>query len=132
MTRGKFLLSSLLIASAFSFAAQAQSGRWEYLGESNVDGAIDHDRIRVGNRNAYRAIQIHVERAAVSFDRVIVHYGNGEAVPITLANTIHAGQKTRVIDLPGNRRYIDNVEFYYRRGNWNNANKPKVRLFGMM
>lgn len=126
------LSSSLLVAFAFAACAQAQVGRWNYLGEANVDGAIDHDRIRVGNRNAYRAIQIHVERAAVTFDRVIVHFGNGQAVPIQLANTIRAGQKTRVIDLPGERRYIDNVEFFYRRGNWNNANKPKVRLYGMM
>jgi len=35
-----------------------------------------------------------------------------------------------VIDLPGNRRVIESVEFWYERGNWASA-KPKVRLWGM-
>jgi hypothetical protein len=131
MTR-RALLASFLFVTFFAICAYAQPGRWEYLGEANVDGGQDHDRIRVNNRSPYRAIQIQVERAAVTFDRVIVHFGNGQSAPIQLANTIRAGSKTRVIDLPGDRRYIDNVEFYYRKGNWQNTSKPKVRLFGMM
>jgi hypothetical protein len=125
----KVVLSSLLLT--FCLASLGQAQRSQYLGEANVDGGMDHDRIQVSNRTPYRAIQIQVDRAAVTFERVIVHFGNGQSTPIQIANTIRAGGKTRVIDLPGERRFIDNVEFFYRRGNWNNANKPKVRLFGI-
>jgi hypothetical protein len=130
--RTKRIFAPFLLLAAIVATAQAQQGQWQYLGEANVDGAIDHDMIRVGNRAAFRAIQIRVENSAVTFDRVIVHYGNGQAAPIQIAQTIKAGNATRAITLPGERRYINSVEFFYRRGNWNNSRRPKVRLFGMV
>jgi hypothetical protein len=59
-----------------------------------------------------------------------VHFGNGSSDPIAIRAKIPAGGKTRVIDLPGNRRVIESVEFWYERGNWASA-RPKVRLWGM-
>lgn len=133
MTKLKVLLSSFVLLASLVTMAQAQrGGRWQYLGEANVDGAVDHDRIRVSGGRPFRAIQIHVENSAINFDRVIVHFGNGQSTPLRMANIIPAGGKTRVIDLPGERRIIDNVEFYYRKANWNNLRRPKVRLFGMV
>lgn len=106
-------------------------GRWEYLGEANVDGGVDHDIIRVGSRDGlFRAIQIKVQGGAIDFQRVIVHYGNGQRETIELRSRIAAGGSTRVIDLPGDRRVIEGVEFFYARANWR-SRKPKVRLFGM-
>jgi hypothetical protein len=87
----------LLSSSAVSFAQ-----RWQYLGEANVDGAADHDNIVVsGSRGAFRAIQIKVQRAPIEFDRVVVHYGDGDSEPIHIRSRIPAGGQTRVIDLPG-------------------------------
>lgn len=115
----------------FSCSAVALAQRWEYLGEANVDGAVDHDNIVVtGRRGAFRAIQIRVQRAPIEFDRVVVHYGDGESEPIHIRNRIPAGGQTRVIDLPGNRRIIRSVEFWYARAS-RSRRKPKVRLFGM-
>ena len=106
-------------------------GRWEYLGEANVDGMVDHDMIHVGrHEGTFRAIQIKVEKGPIEFQRVIVHYGNGAGSPIELRHRIPAGGQTRVIDLPGDRRVITGVEFFYSKGNWA-SRKPKVRLFGM-
>jgi hypothetical protein len=113
-------------------ASHAQeNARWEYLGEANVDGATDHDRITVtGERGRFRAIHLKVEIAAIEFDRVIVHYGNGSSEPIFIRARIPAGGQTRVIDLPGGRRIIRSVEFWYDRAN-PGGNRPKVRLFGL-
>jgi hypothetical protein len=109
----------------------AQRGRWEYLGEANVDGAVDHDRIMVtAARGEYRAIRIRVENGPIDFDRVVVHFANGESAPIAIRARIRAGGQTRAIDLPGRRRIIESVEFWYSRARrW--ERKPKVRLFGM-
>ena len=68
--------------------------------------------------------------APVRFDHVVVHFGNGSSDPIAIRSRIPAGGKTRVIDLPGNRRVIQSVEFWYERGGWGPA-KPKVRLWGV-
>lgn len=124
------LLGFLLLLFSATSASRAQ-GVWVYLGQSNVDGARDHDNIVVTRaRGAFHAIQIHVEKSAIEFDRVIVHYGNGTGEPIPIRSVIPAGGQTRVIDLPGGSRFIRSVEFYYARANFNGL-KPKVRLFGM-
>lgn len=115
----------LLIASA----AFAQRGRWEYLGEANVDGAVDHDRITVTRREGtFRGIQLRVEKAAIKFDRVIVHYGNGSSEPIPIRARIEPGGRTRTIDLPGERRVINSVEFFYERAAFRGG---RVRLWGL-
>jgi len=125
--RFRFLAATLLLGLASTALAQ----KWEYLGEANVDGGVDHDRIVVtAAKGEYRAIEIRVEKGAIKFDHVVVHFGNGSSDPIAIRSRIPAGGKTRVIDLPGNRRVIDSVEFWYERGNWA-SEKPKVRLWGM-
>jgi len=112
-------------------SAVALAQRWQYLGEANVDGAVDHDNIVVsGSRGEFRAIQIKVQRAPIEFDRVVVHYRDGDSEPIQIRSRIPAGGQTRVIDLPGNRRVIRSVEFWYGRAS-RSPRKPKVRLFGM-
>jgi hypothetical protein len=116
---------------SFSALAYGQRGRWEYLGEANVDGAVDHDRITVtAQRGSFRAIQIKVEKGPIEFDRVVVHFEDGESDPIAIRARINAGGQTRVIDLPGDRRYIRSVEFWYARASYL-SRRPKVRLFGI-
>jgi hypothetical protein len=122
-------IAVVLLMLIFGPAAHAQ--RWEYLGEANVDSAVDHDNIVVSrSRGMYRAIQIRVQKAPIEFDRVIVHYGRGEAEPIQIRSVIPAGGQTRVIDLPGERRMIQSVEFWYARAK-PGSRRPKVRLFGL-
>jgi hypothetical protein len=104
-------------------------GRWEYLGESNVDGRFDHDTIEVGrDEGRFRSIQIRVSNAPINFQRVIVRYENGTSEVLQFRNRVPAGGQTRVFDLRGRNRAIDSVEFYYSRTNWFSG-KPKVRLF---
>jgi hypothetical protein len=115
----------------FSCSAVSLAQRWEYLGEANVDGSRDHDNIAVTrSRGEFRAILIKVQKAPVEFDRVVVHYGDGESEPIQIRSRIPAGGQTRVIDLPGRRRVVRSVEFWYARAS-GSPRKPKVRLFGV-
>jgi hypothetical protein len=119
-------LALALMAGAFAQPA----GRWEYLGEANVDGAVDHDRIAVtAAKGEYRAIQIRVQKGAIEFAKVVVHFGNGSHEEIAIRQRIRAGGQTRVIDLPGDRRVIQSVEFWYGKANWR-ENRPLVRLYG--
>jgi hypothetical protein len=124
--------ASILFLFGCSVIAHAQPVEAAvYLGEANVDGSIDHDNIVVTRaKGRFRAIQLRIEKNAIEFDRVIIHFGNGEATPIQIRNRIPAGGETRVIEIPGPARFIQSVEFYYARGNWSGP-KPKVRLFGI-
>jgi hypothetical protein len=124
------ILSALLLTILGQVLYAQGNGRWVYLGEANVDGNADHDRIKIGRDDGrFRAIQIHVERAPIEFQRVVVHYGNGVDEEIAIRNRIRPGGKTRVIDLRGRDRVIDSVEFWYARARYDSA-KPKLRLYG--
>lgn len=110
-------------------AAQGQ-GRWVRLGSAHVDGGRDHDNIEVGFRDGrFRAIQLRVRGGGVEFDRVVVHYEDGEPEVVTARERVRDGGATHVMDLRGNRRAIRSVELWYSKGNWHR--RPEVRLFGL-
>jgi hypothetical protein len=140
-TKNLRVLVTLLMLVSLGTVALAQrnnrrdnqrGGRLEYLGEANVDGRVDHDRITVGrNDGQFSRIQIRVERAPIEFQRVIVHFANGGDEEIELRNRIPAGGQTRMIDLRGRDRAISSVEFWYSRANSRfRSRQPKVRLYG--
>lgn len=127
------LLFSLSIASD----AQRRRGddrgrgddyRWEMLGQSHVDGRNDHDRIMVNRRESFRALQLGVKGGAIEFQRVVVHFDNGADTELEIRDRIQAGGRTRSIDLPGDRRRIRNVEFWYSKERW--RSRPTVNLWG--
>src|SRR4030095_16658715 len=123
------ILASLLLTIFGQVIYAQNNGRWVYLGESNVDGNTDHDKIKIGRDDGmFRAIQIRVERAPIEFYRVVVHYGNGADEEIAIRNRINPGGGTRVIDLRGRDRVIESVEVWYARAKYDSA-KPKLRLF---
>ncbi len=125
-----FLLAIFSISSPIGNLAAQPAPVMEYLGEAHVDGGRDHDEIKVtAARGPLRAIQIFVDGGAIHFGRVIVHYGDGEAEPITLRSVIPAGQQTRVIQLSRGPRIVRSVEFFYARTRWRGP-RPRVRLMG--
>ena len=75
-------------------------------------------RDKVWYEGGFRAIQLRVLNGPVRFLRVVVHYGNGADQELSLRALIPAGGTTRAIDLPGDRRIIRSVEFWYSKANW--------------
>ena len=131
MRRGKAwpVLAGLVFVFAFSQAINAQRGRWIHLGDKHVDGKTDHDTISIGRSDGrFHQLQIHVSDAAVDFQRVVVHYGNGEDEELQFRERINAGGSTRPLDLHGSR-FIKSVEFWYEKANWG-SRRPTVSLYG--
>jgi len=123
---------AIVSAQRYNYTRPQIPGRWVFLGQSQVDGRADHDRIYVGQeRGRFQRVQIRVDRAPIEFYRVVVHYGNGRSEELNIRQRIPAGGQTRAIDLRGNERNIDSVEFFYSRGRWNAARSPRVRLYGV-
>jgi len=114
----------------FGQTLYAQDEGWVYLGEADVNGYVDHDRIELGEGYGwFRAIQFRVERAPIEFYRVVVHYGNGADEEIAIRHRINPGERTRAIDLKGGTRAIHSVEFWYAKARYDSV-KPKLYLFG--
>jgi hypothetical protein len=135
MTRKVLLIAfaGLLIAGLYQ-GVNAQRNRrpgpWIYLGDSNVDGARDHDNIKVGRADGrFQELQLRVQRAPIDFDRVVVHFANGGDQELPVRYKIAPGGSTRPIDLRGNERAIQSVEVWYNKGRWGRS-KPKLLLYG--
>jgi hypothetical protein len=124
-------IACLVLAAATTYTP-VYAQKWEYLGEANIDGHSDHDKIRVDDRRGlFRAIRFTVERGAVNFDRVVAHFESGEDDLIPLNAVVGAGRATRRLDLRGGQRKLDSVEVWYRRGGVDQGDKPKIRLMGI-
>ena len=121
----------LLLSLGISAGAQRhydEETRWENLGRVYVDSKVDHDRIVVNRRESFRALQLGIKGGAIEFQRVVVHFDNGADHQLDIRERIPEHGKTRVIDLPGDRRHIRSVEFWYSKEHW--RSKPYVNLWG--
>lgn len=96
---------------------------WRLLGEAQARRSVDRDEIYARGDRAYTAIRLRVFDAPVEFLRVRIRFRNGESREIEVRQFIERGGATRVIDLPGERRFIDRLVFWHRTppGARNNA-----------
>jgi hypothetical protein len=125
----KVVVSLLAVALLFYVAPAAQAANWIYLGQSHVDGQHDHDNIEVGKAAGRdRFLQIRVNNAPIEFDHIVVHYGDGEPQSIPVRFVIRAGQRSRAIELQGDR-YVRSFELWYGKARPNSA-RPELSLFG--
>ena len=122
-------VSLVVVLLSLCAAADAQRGRWQMLGSANVDGGRDHDVIRVNAPGAFTALQLGIRGGPIEFQRIVVHFENGGQQELEVRDRIRAGGKTRVIDLKGERRRIESVEFWYGKPNWRSG-RPQVNLWG--
>jgi hypothetical protein len=128
MTKRALLLAVLGCASR---GAGAQGPSWVLLGQRTVTDRVDHDQIVVtATRGDFRRIKITVQRAAVDFHRVVVHYRNGGDQEIEMRHTIPAGGESRAIDLRAGDRVIRSVDFWYDARTIR-GRRAVVRLFGL-
>ena len=134
LQRAVRVVSSLFLIFSFGVVSNAQrdrdrdrGGRWEYLGQAHVDRRVDHDTIRV-NRGGFREILFEIRGGAIIFQRVVVHFQNGEDHRVDVRDEIRSGGRTRAIDLPGDRRNIRSVELWYEKANW--RTRPALKLYG--
>ena len=131
MLRRQVLLSMVALFLICSLAPALHAEDWVFLGESHVDGQVDHDRIEVGKaRGRYHALQIRVKVAPIRFERVVVHYGNGTAETLQIRQVIREGDQTRAIKLAGGERFVESLELWYSRVD-PHSHRPEVRLFGL-
>jgi hypothetical protein len=106
-----------------------RAASWEKLGETRVEGDYDRDVITVGQDDGrFSSIQIRVENSSLVMFGIRVVFGNGEVFEPNVRFVFDEHTRSRVIDLPGNLRFIKRVEFRY--GNIPGGGNAKVQLFG--
>lgn len=109
--------------------AQAQ-GRWEFLGKRAVNYGLDRDVIPVTWRDgAFDGIKIEVKGGALNMRKCVVHFENGGKQEIDLRHNFDRGSDSRVVDLRGNNRLVEKIEFWYDTKNAA-RNKAVVFVYG--
>lgn len=88
---------------------------WDFLGQRRVEFRAEKDVISVTSREgAFTAIKFEVDGGNLEMYNVRVVFGNGESFSPDTRLDFHEGSWSRTIDLPGNKRVIRRIEFFYR------------------
>jgi hypothetical protein len=129
-TRAIWAIGVPILAFGISSAHANYGERWDFLGETRIDGAQDHGNILVERRDgAFRGLRMRVsDDGAIFFDRAIVHFVDGSSEELVIHDRILAGSQTPTIDLTGTPRVIESVQLWYFKAAW--EHRPKVTLFG--
>lgn len=107
-------LSTLSTLAAPAAALAAIDDGWKQLGTRIVDLGVERDTVPCGYSGFLKAIVIEVRKSPVEFLDVKVIFGNGEVADVPMKAVVRAGQRSRIIDLPGNKRVVNRVELLYR------------------
>lgn len=125
-----FLFSSFTLFKNSDTPETIAPPRWELLGAKKVNYGLDRDEIDVtAKEGVFSALKLKVNRGGINLHRVAVHFGNGEVEELELRANIPAGGESRVLDLPGNKRVIQKVVFWYDTKNYANK-KAVIQLWG--
>jgi hypothetical protein len=105
---------------------------WTMLGEQKVGGGRrgDHDRITVGrDEGKFRQLTIVVLDSDIEIDDFKVKFGRGPVFDPNIKNAVfREGTRTKVIDLPGDKRVIKTIDFAYR--NLPGGGPARVQVWG--
>lgn len=103
---------------------------WVNLGSKKVNFGIDRDVIHVSYRdNALSAIKILVNHGALNMHKCTVYFENGGQQEVELRHNFAKDSNSRVIDLKGNKRNIERIEFWYDTKDAANR-KAEVEVWG--
>ena len=126
-------LIAVLLTPALSFTPlknTVAAQQFDKLGERKVNFKADRDVISGWRDGFYRSLKIKVRGGTVNMQKMEVHFRNGEVKEVELRQNFTDGSESRAIDLPGARRLIDKVVFYYEATATAEGNKPVVELWG--
>jgi hypothetical protein len=118
----------MFLALVFDTSLYARGLVWNFLGDTDIDGAKEHERIRVGLRHGpFRAVQLRVSEP-IFLQRVVVYYVNGTSEELVIGGRVSPEGRNRVIDLTGEDRALESVELWYFKEKW--EHRPQVILYG--
>ncbi|MCC7509899.1 MAG: hypothetical protein IT464_11025 [Planctomycetes bacterium] len=101
-----------------------------FLGERKVDYGADKDTIDVGaSEGRFVAIVISVTDGDLEMWNVVIEFANGEKESPDTRLNFDEKERSRQIDLPGNKRVIKKVTFMYK-SKITREGKAHVKLWG--
>jgi hypothetical protein len=141
MRKASIFVAALMLAASPAFADRVDPRQqvkqmdvpdttgWSLLGEQTVQGKRDRDVITVGKyEGKFDQLQLVVLDSDIDLKDITVQFSNGEKWSPALKHSFRQGQRSRVIDLPGNNRTIAKIELVY--ANTPGGGRAKVAVYG--
>ncbi len=113
------------------YKARWDRAGWVELGEQTVMGRRDRDVIKVGRREGrFDRLMVVVEDSDLEMTSMRITFHNGDRYEPNLKHFFREQDRTRAIDLPGDRRgvAIKDIEFQY--GNLPGGGRARVAVWG--
>jgi hypothetical protein len=108
------LLFALLMWSP-ARAETFDSTGWKLLGERTVTGRYDHDTITVGAyRGAFEKLTLVVTDSDLELIDLEIKFASGRSYHPATRHFFREGSRSRVFDLPGDKRIIRSIELRYK------------------
>src|SRR5690349_24749753 len=99
------VLIALPIGGGVAHAERWDSKGWIKLGEREVNGRIDHDRIEVGRHEGkFTKLTLYVENSDLELLDFEITFADKEKFHPEVRHFFKEGARTRVIDLPGDEQ----------------------------
>ncbi len=95
------------------------------LGAREVGFRVDRDEILVGLREGL------FSKNDLEMLRVVVTYANGVADTIPVRHIFKEGSRSRIIDLPGRKRIIRKIVFFYQTSGPVREGRALVKVYGL-
>lgn len=128
----KFTMFAMLAFVLVGGAVAASAQGWTDLGTREVLDRADKDSWQVGkDKGEFKGIKFKVRDRQVRFYSVEVKYENGRTENFEVRNLINAGGQTRVLDLKGKERFIDEVVVRYEASTARRGKRSHVTLWGL-
>jgi len=119
-----------LVVLAFTVMSFTNFRGWQKLGEKKVDYRMDHDVMNVTLRDGtFKQLRFAVKQGSLNMYKCVVHFENGGSQEIDLRHTFTRRSASRVVDLNGNKRFIEKISFWYDTKNFSN-NKAVLHVYG--
>jgi hypothetical protein len=130
----KLIIMSMALLTTVVGAGAAHAERWDSkgwvkLGEREVNGRVDRDRIEVGRyEGKFSKLTLYVENSDLELLNFEITFGNNERFQPEVRHIFKEGARTRVIDLPGDDRMIKAINLRYR--NLPGGGRARVEVWG--
>jgi hypothetical protein len=126
------LFAAVVALAVGGGVVQAQgwdSKGWVKLGQREVNGRVDRDRIEVGPyEGKFEKLTLYVENSDLELLDLEVTFGNNQRFHPTVRHVFREGSRTRVIDLPGDNRVIKDINLRYK--NLPGGGRATVEVWG--
>jgi hypothetical protein len=123
------LFVSLVLSSSVVEAAPWSSKGWVKLGEQDVNGRVDRDRIYVGRHEGrFSKLTLVVEKDDIELLGMEVEFTNGQKFRPNVRHYFRKNSRTREIDLPGYDQSIKSIELTYK--NVGRRGRARVEVWG--